>query len=60
MPNTRLDRRLLASARAFSIANPKPGSELGDYRFFEIEPGDLVLSNIQAWEGAIALATDSR
>lgn len=37
---------------------PKPGLELGDYRFFRIEPGDLVLSNIQAWEGAIAYATD--
>ncbi len=37
---------------------PKPGAELGDYRFFEIHPGDLVLSNIQAWEGAIAFATD--
>jgi type I restriction enzyme S subunit len=37
---------------------PKPGVELGDYRFFRIEPGDLVLSNIQAWEGAIALAAD--
>jgi type I restriction enzyme, S subunit len=40
---------------------PVPGGELGDYRFFRIEPGDLVLSNIQAWEGAIAhgSATDS-
>ena len=37
--------------------DPKPGGELGDYRFFRIEPGDLVLSNIQAWEGAIAFAT---
>lgn len=36
---------------------PKPGSELGDYRFFAVEPGDLVLSNIQAWEGAIAFAS---
>lgn len=37
---------------------PKLGSELGDYRFFGIQPGDLILSNIQAWEGAIAYATD--
>jgi type I restriction enzyme S subunit len=36
---------------------PKLGAELGDYRFFAIEPGDLVLSNIQAWEGAIGRAT---
>lgn len=38
--------------------DPQPGSELGEYRFFAIEPGDLVLSNIQAWEGAIAYASD--
>jgi type I restriction enzyme, S subunit len=38
--------------------DPKPGAELGDYRFFAIRPGDLVLSNIQAWEGAIAYATE--
>ena len=37
--------------------SPKIGSELGDYRFFAVKPGDLVLSNIQAWEGAIAHAT---
>lgn len=37
---------------------PKRGSELGDYRFFTVEPGDLVLSNIQAWEGAIGFATE--
>src|ERR1035438_5084222 len=36
---------------------PKMGAELGDYKFFEIRPGDLILSNIQAWEGAIAFAT---
>src|SRR5487761_996362 len=35
---------------------PQLGAELGNYRFFEIRPGDLVLSNIQAWEGAIAFA----
>lgn len=38
---------------------PKLGAELGNYRFFAIERGDLVLSNIQAWEGAIGLATQS-
>jgi type I restriction enzyme S subunit len=37
---------------------PTLGAELGDYRFFAIKPGDLVLSNIQAWEGAIAYATE--
>jgi type I restriction enzyme, S subunit len=36
-----------------------PGAELGDYRFFSIEPGDLVLSNIGAWEGGITFASTS-
>lgn len=36
--------------------DPVSGSELGDYRFFAIEAGDLVLSNIQSWEGAIGRA----
>lgn len=36
---------------------PKIGAELGNYKFFAVEPGDLVLSNIQAWEGAIGFAT---
>lgn len=36
--------------------DPKSGSDLGSYRFFRIEPDDLVLSNIQAWEGAIGHA----
>ncbi len=35
---------------------PTAGAQLGSYRFFEIQPGDLVLSNIQAWEAAIAHA----
>lgn len=35
---------------------PTVGLDLGDYRFFRVEPDDLVLSNIQAWEGAIAHA----
>lgn len=37
---------------------PRRGSELGNYRFFSVAPGDLVLSNIQAWEGAIAYADE--
>lgn len=39
--------------------DPKPGADLGNFRFFEIRSGDLVLSNIQAWEGAIAHADES-
>ena len=32
------------------------GFELGDKRVFNIEPGDLLFSNVFAWEGAIAVA----
>lgn len=35
---------------------PVSGLDLGNKRVFSIEPGDLVLSNVFAWEGAIALA----
>lgn len=33
-----------------------PGMELGTKRLFRIEDGDLVFSNVFAWEGAIAIA----
>lgn len=36
---------------------PVTGVELGNKRVFRIEPGDLVLSNVFAWEGAVAVAT---
>lgn len=32
------------------------GTEIGDKRVFRIEPGDLLFSNVFAWEGAIAVA----
>lgn len=32
------------------------GLELGDKRVYQIEPGDLLFSNVFAWEGAIAVA----
>jgi|RhiMethySRZTD1v2_1073278.scaffolds.fasta_scaffold102693_2 type I restriction enzyme, S subunit len=32
------------------------GLEIGTKRIFRIEPGDLVFSNVFAWEGAIAVA----
>jgi type I restriction enzyme S subunit len=38
---------------------PVSGIELGSKRVFRIEPGDLVLSNVFAWEGAIAVASDA-
>ena len=36
--------------------DPVLGVELGKKRVFEIHPGDLVISNVFAWEGAIAVA----
>jgi len=38
--------------------DPVSGADLGNKRVFRIEPGDLVISNVFAWEGAIALASD--
>lgn len=35
------------------------GTELGTKRLFRIEPGDLVFSNVFAWEGAIAVASST-
>lgn len=32
------------------------GAELGSKRIYQIEPGDLMFSNVFAWEGAIAVA----
>ena len=37
---------------------PVSGAELGTKRVFRIEPGDLVVSNVFAWEGAVGCATD--
>lgn len=36
---------------------PLLGAEAGTKRLFKIEPGDLVFSNVFAWEGAIAVAS---
>ena len=35
---------------------PLSGSEVGTKRLYCIEPGDLLFSNVFAWEGAIAIA----
>lgn len=32
------------------------GSDVGNKRLFKIEPGDLIFSNVFAWEGAVAVA----
>jgi type I restriction enzyme S subunit len=35
---------------------PLTGSDVGTKRLFRIEPGDLLFSNVFAWEGAMAIA----
>lgn len=35
------------------------GADVGTKRLFQIEPGDLVFSNVFAWEGAIAVASSA-
>ncbi len=35
--------------------SPQTGLQLGSKRVFQIEPGDLLFSNVFAWEGAIAV-----
>ena len=35
---------------------PLSGGDVGTKRLFSIEPGDLLFSNVFAWEGAIAIA----
>lgn len=35
---------------------PLAGSKVGTKRLYRIEPGDLLFSNVFAWEGAIAIA----
>jgi type I restriction enzyme, S subunit len=36
-----------------------PGNELSKLRYFEIHPNRLIVSNIMAWEGAIAVSAES-
>ncbi len=35
------------------------GAQLGNKKVYRIEPGDLVISNVFAWEGALAVASES-
>ena len=35
------------------------GAELGNKKIYRVEPGDLVISNVFAWEGALAVASES-
>lgn len=36
-----------------------PGARLGSKKVYRVEPGDLVISNVFAWEGALAVASES-
>lgn len=38
---------------------PVQGEEIGNKKVFHISPGDLLFSNVFAWEGGVALAADS-
>lgn len=35
------------------------GGQIGTKRVFRVEPGDLIVSNIFAWEGAVAVANET-
>lgn len=37
---------------------PTDGAAIGGKRVFYVKPGDLVLSNVFAWEGAVAVASE--
>jgi len=62
--NVRLDRDYLElGIRSFgrgAFHKPAlPGADVGSKKLFEIHPGDLVFSNVFAWEGALAVARDA-
>lgn len=44
--------------RGLFLKEPISGAQIGSKRVFAIEPNDLVVSNIFAWEGAVAVASD--
>ena len=46
------------SARASSTSR-RSGAETGTKKVYRVEPGDLVISKVFAWEGALAVASES-
>ena len=38
---------------------PRPGSDIGKLRFFDVQANHLVISNIKGWEGAVAMSSAS-
>lgn len=45
--------------RGLFVKEPRSGTAIGEKRIFYIQPGDLVVSNVFAWEGAIGVARAS-
>ena len=50
---------LRSFGRGIFHKDPVDGAFLGRKRVFAIEPDDLVISNVFAWEGAVAVASDA-
>lgn len=46
-------------AKGFIHREASPGSEMGSLRYFTFPSSAIVISNIQAWEGAVALSSPS-
>lgn len=44
--------------RGLFVKDAVTGASLGDKRVFHVHPGDLVVSNVFAWEGGVALADE--
>lgn len=43
--------------RGLFVKDPVTGSDIGSKRVFRVESGDLVVSNVFAWEGAVGVAS---
>ena len=50
---------LRSFGRGIFHKEPVEGISLGTKRVFRVEPGDLVISNVFGWEGAIAVASEA-
>lgn len=44
--------------RGLFLKDPVSGADLGNKRVFHVEPDDLVVSNVFAWEGAVGVADE--
>jgi type I restriction enzyme, S subunit len=57
--NTYREVGIRSFGRGIFHKDPVTAEEIGDKRIFAIEPGDLIFSNVFAWEGAVAQASDA-